>query len=212
MRSPITIRRSSSIFQSVELALDLGRDAMFQALHAFRDAADHAEWALIYYAGHGIEIDRINYLIPTDARLRDNRDVTIEAVSYEELLNAASGARALRIVVLDACRDNPFREQMRRAGATRTVSRGLAPPQEPKAGTLLVYSAKAGEVAADDSGGVNSPFAHAFVEQIKTPGREVRRLFDDVRDDVIDATGGRQHPFTYGSLPGRKDFYFVAGK
>jgi hypothetical protein len=74
---------------------------------------------------------------------------------------------------------------------------------------LVVYSAKDGEVAADDVDGVNSPFARAFVKEVKVPGREVRRLFDYVRDDVIDATNDRQEPFTYGSLPGRRDFFFV---
>jgi hypothetical protein len=119
----------------------------------------------------------------------------------------------LRLVVLDACRVNPFKDQMRRMVATRSATdRGLAPPPESKPGTLVVYSAKDGEVAADDVDGVNSPFARAFVDEIRVPGREVRRLFDFVRDDVMDATNNRQQPFTYGSLPGRKDFFFVAGK
>ncbi len=77
-------------------------------------------------------------------------------------------------------------------------------------GTLVIYSAKDGEVAADAVDGVNSPFARAFVAELKVPGREVRRLFDYVRDDVLEATNNRQQPFTYGSLPGRRDFYFVA--
>jgi hypothetical protein len=88
--------------------------------------------------------------------------------------------------------------------------RGLAPPPEAEPGTLIVYSAKDGEVAADDVDGVNSPFARAFVAALKVPGREVRRLFDDVRDDVLEATNKRQQPYTYGSLPARRDFYFVA--
>jgi hypothetical protein len=100
---------------------------------------------------------------------------------------------------------------MRRTVATRTANdRGLAPPPDPEPGTLVVYSAKDGDVAADDVGGANSPFAQAFTTELKVPGREVRRLFDYVRDDVLDATNNHQQPFTYGSLPGRKDFYFVA--
>jgi tetratricopeptide (TPR) repeat protein len=200
-------------FQSVELAMDLDRDGMVKALRAFRDQADRADWALVYYAGHGIEIDRINYLIPTDAKLRDDRDVTTETISYEEMLSAAGGARVLRIVVLDACRANPFKDQMRRTATSRSgIDRGLAPPPESKPGTLVVYAAKDGELAADDGGGGNSPFARAFVAELKVPGREVRRLFDYVRDEVLDATDNRQQPFTYGSLPGRKDFYFAAGR
>jgi tetratricopeptide (TPR) repeat protein len=200
-------------FQTVEVAMDLDRDAMVKALRAFRTKADEADWALIYFAGHGIEIDRVNYLIPTDASLIDDRDVKSETVSYEEVLSAISNARALRMLILDACRVNPFKERMRRSALSRDVTvRGLAPPPESAPGTLIVYSAKEGDVAADDAGGVNSPFARAFVDQLKVPGREVRRLFDYVRDEVMDATGKRQQPFTYGSLPGKRDFYFVAGR
>jgi uncharacterized caspase-like protein len=194
-------------FKVVKLEMDLGRDDMLKALRAFRDEADKADWALIYFAGHGIEINRVNYLIPTDAKLLDDRDVKAETV----LLDTVSGAKALRLIVLDACRVNPFKDRMRRTVATRTANdRGLAPPPEPEAGTIVVYSAKDGEVAADDADGVNSPFARAFLAELKVPGLEVRRLFDNVRDDVLDATNKRQQPFTYGSLPGRKDFYFVA--
>jgi hypothetical protein len=129
------------------------------------------------------------------------------------VLNAVGGAKALRLVVLDACRVNPFKERMRRTIATRSpTDRGLAPPPETEPGTLVVYSAKEGEVAADEAGGANSPFARAFLAQLKVPGREVRRLFDYVRDDVLRATGRRQQPFTYGSLPAEHDFFFVAGK
>jgi tetratricopeptide (TPR) repeat protein len=200
-------------FQTVELALDLDRDAMVKALRSFRVQADAADWALIYYAGHGIEIDRVNYLIPVDANLVDDRDVKSETVSYEELLGAISNAKALRMLVLDACRVNPFKERMRRSFASRDVTaRGLAPPPEASPGTLVVYSAKEGEIAADDVDGVNSPFALAFIAQIKVPGREVRRVFDLVRDDVMDATSQRQQPYTYGSVSGRRDFFFVTGR
>jgi hypothetical protein len=197
-------------FQSVELAMDLDRDGMVKALRAFRDQADKADWALIYFAGHGIEIGGVNYLIPVDAKLVDDRDVQTETVSYRELLRAAGGAKMLRLLILDACRVNPFKDSMRRIASRGSTDRGLAPPPEPEAGTMVVYSAKDGEVAADDVDGVNSPFARAFVAELKVPGREVRRLFDNVRDDVLDATNNRQQPFTYGSLSGRRDFYFVA--
>jgi tetratricopeptide (TPR) repeat protein len=200
-------------FQSVELALDVDRAGMMKVLRSFRDRADHADWALVYFAGHGIEIDRANYLIPIDATLLDDRDVKAETVSYDDLAAAVGNARALRLVVLDACRNNPFKERMHRNTATRSATdRGLAAPPEAEPGTLVVYSAKEGEVAADGADGINSPFARAFIAQIKVPGREIRRLFDLVRDDVMDATDRRQQPYTYGSLPGRRDFYFVAGR
>ena len=197
----------------VELAMDLDRDGMVKALRSFRDQADQADWALIYFAGHGIEIERVNYLIPTDARLVDDRDVKAETVSYEELLSTMNGARALRLVVLDACRVNPFKDQMRRTVASRgPTDRGLARPPETGPGTLVVYAAKEGEVAVDDAGGANSPFASALIAELKVPGVELRRVFDNVRDDVLEATDNRQQPFTYGSLPGRRDFFFVAAK
>jgi uncharacterized caspase-like protein len=94
--------------------------------------------------------------------------------------------------------------------ASRSVSRGLA-AVEPEAGTLVVYAAKDGETALDGDGS-NSPFALAFVKNLPTPGLEVRRLFDFVRDDVMEATNRKQKPFSYGSISGRQDFYFVTGK
>jgi uncharacterized caspase-like protein len=109
--------------------------------------------------------------------------------------------------MLDACRDNPFLNQMRRSVATRSIGRGLA-QIEPEAGTLVVYAAKHGQVALDGEG-KNSPFVSALVSRIKTPGLEVRRLFDLVRDDVVAMTKRRQQPFSYGSVSGSEDFFFV---
>jgi uncharacterized caspase-like protein len=118
----------------------------------------------------------------------------------------------LRLVILDACRNNPFKAGWRRTGASRgtVVDRGLAPPPEKPSGTLVVYAAKDGGVAMDEDGNGNSPFARAFVNRIKVPSLEIRRLFDYVREDVVEATGSKQQPFTYGSL-GIQDFYFVPG-
>jgi tetratricopeptide (TPR) repeat protein len=198
-------------FQTVDLAVDLDHAAMMKALSSFRDRADNADWALIYFAGHGIEINGANYLIPVDAKLADDRDVQAETVPYEDLMSTVERAKVLRLIILDACRVNPFKDHLHGSFALLRGSgeRGLAPPPQSEPGTLVVYSAKDGEVATDDANGINSPFARAFVQEVKVPGREVRRLFDYVRDDVIDATNNRQEPFTYGSLPGRRDFFFV---
>jgi hypothetical protein len=196
-------------FKTVTLVNDAGLDALRNALRTFRAAADAADWGLIYYAGHGLQIGKTNYLVPADARLRDERDVDAEAVSYGELEKAVSGARALRLIILDACRTDPFEAQMVRVNPGRAFSRGLSPPPEPDAGMLIVYSAKDGQIA-EDGDGANSPFAAALIAQLKVPGREVRRLFDFVRDDVMNATGRRQQPFTYGSLPAVRDYYFLA--
>jgi hypothetical protein len=195
-------------FQSVVTATDLTRERLIAALLAFGREADRADWGLVYYAGHGIEIGGVNYLIPIDAKLGNDRDVELEAVPLNQVLRSVERARKLRLVLLDACRDNPFVGQMRRTLATRSVGRGLA-SVEPEAGTLVVYAAKHGETALDGDG-ANSPFATAFVRNIATPGLEVRRLFDLVRDDVLDATQRQQQPYSYGSLPGREDYYFLA--
>ncbi len=199
-------------FEAVTLLTNLRKDALVNALREFAARAETADWAVVYYAGHGMEVGGVNYLIPTDAKIAADREIGFEAVPVDQVLNAAERAKKLRLVILDACRDNPFAAQMKRTMtvASRSVSRGLA-PVEPEAGTLVVYAAKDGETALDGDG-INSPFATAFVKNLPTPGLEVRRLFDFVRDDVMEATGRRQKPFSYGSISGRQDFYFVAAK
>ena len=130
----------------------------------------------------------------------------------EAVLNAVERAKRLRLVLLDACRDNPFAQQMRRtlSSATRSVAKGLA-RVEPDVGTMVVYAAKHGETALDGAG-ANSPFATAFVKNIKTPGLELRLLIDTIRDDVMELTDRQQQPFSYGSISARQQFYFVAGR
>ena len=198
-----TLRRVG--FETVDLEGDLPPEKLVEALRAFARLAETADWALIYYAGHGIEMNGINYLIPVDARLETDRDVQFEALPLDQLLGAVEGARKLRIILLDACRENPFARQMRRTAASRSIGRGLA-RVEPDGGTLVAYAAKHGEVALDGEGS-NSPFVTALVRHIATPGVEINKLFRLVRDDVLAATGRRQEPFVYGSLPG-EDFYF----
>jgi uncharacterized caspase-like protein len=194
----------------VTLQNDLGREQLVNALRDFARLAEGADWAVVYYAGHGMEVAGVNYLVPVDARISTDRDINLEAVSMDQVLNSAERARKLRLVLLDACRDNPFADQMKRTMTTvsRSVSRGLA-QMEPDPGTLVVFAAKHGETAMDGDA-QNSPFALAFVRNIRTPGVEVRRLFDNVRDDVMEMTGHQQQPYSYGSISGRQDFYFTA--
>jgi uncharacterized caspase-like protein len=128
-------------------------------------------------------------------------------VALEQALAAVGGARALRLVMLDACRDNPFAPTMQRTIALKLVDKGFS-NIEPAAGFMVVYAAKHGETALDGEGN-DSPFAVAVARDIKEPRIEVRKLFDIVRDDVWNATKHAQQPFTYGSPPGREDFYFV---
>lgn len=193
-------------FQSVTLQTNLKREQVVAALSDFARQADTADWAVIYYSGHGIEYRGQNYMIPTNARLKVDRDITLETVDLEIVLAAIEGARKLRLVVLDACRDNPFAVQMKRTVAKRSIARGLA-PVEPDAGTLIVYAAKHGETALDGADD-HSPFTTALLNRIKTPRLEIRRLFDLVRDDVMQTTNKKQQPYSYGSLSGSEDFYF----
>jgi tetratricopeptide (TPR) repeat protein len=199
-------------FQTVTLQTDLPKEKLVEALRDFAQLADAADWAVVYYAGHGIEMGGSNYLIPVDARLSTDRDVGFEAVPMDQVLSAVDGAKKLRVVLLDACRDNPFANRMRRTlnTASRSIGRGLA-SIEPESGTLVVYAAKHGETALDGSG-ANSPFATALIKNIQIPGLEVRRMFDFVRDDVMDMTMRKQQPFSYGSISGRQEFYFVSAK
>ncbi len=195
-------------FQIVRLEGDMRRGRLIEALRNFAREAASADWAVIYFAGHGLEIGGTNYLVPVDAKLESDRDVQYEAVALEQVMGAVEGARKLRLVILDACRDNPFVARMKSTAASRSIGRGLA-RVEPEGGTLVAYAAKGGQVALDGAG-ANSPFVRALVEHLPTPGLEIGKLFRHVRDDVLAATGRRQEPFVYGSLPG-EDFFFVAG-
>ncbi len=194
-------------FTDVTVADDLGRDAFLAALRAFAQKADAADWAVVYFAGHGIEVGGVNYLVPTDATLLSDRNVPDEAVTLDRVLSAVEGARKLRLVILDACRNNPFAATMQRTSASRSVGRGLA-LAEPSQATLVAYAAKAGSIAADGDG-TNSPFAVSLARRLAEPGVEINKVFRLVRSDVLAATDNGQEPFVYGSLP-PEDFYFVA--
>ena len=193
----------------VTIAHDLDREGMVAALKAFARKADAANWAVIYYAGHGIEIGGTNYLIPVDAKLETDRDVPFEAISLDQVQNAIEGAHKLKLIVLDACRDNPFASQMKMTIANRSIGRGFS-PVEPTGGTLVVYAAKGG-TSAEDGEGDDSPFAISFAKQIVEPGVEINKTFRFLRQDVLRKTGNHQEPFVYGSLP-PDDFYFVPPK
>jgi tetratricopeptide (TPR) repeat protein len=195
-------------FQTVTLSNDLTRDKFFETLRAFASDAEKADWAVIYYAGHGFEIGGVNYLVPVDAKLAEDKDAEKEAVALEQMIAAVGGARKLRLVMLDACRDNPFAPTMKRTMAVQLVDKGFS-DIEPSSGFMVVYAAKHGETALDGDG-TDSPFATALARDVREPHVEVRKLFDIVRDDVWTATRHVQQPFTYGSPPGREDFYFVA--
>ena len=179
---------------------DAGRTALAAALADFTDRSAGAEVALVFYAGHGMEMDGVNYLLPVDARIERDTHVRFETVTLDDVLAATAGA-ALRLVILDACRNNPLARSMQRSVRTRSASGGsLAALDEAVLGdeTLVAYSAAAGTTAADGEGR-NSPYAAALLEHLEQPV-EILTLFRRVRGQVLGATGGRQRPHEYQSL------------
>jgi uncharacterized caspase-like protein len=188
-------------FDQVDLRNDLSVVDMRRAIREFAASAQDADLAVVYYAGHGIEVNGTNYLIPADAKLASDFDVEDETVSLDRILQALDPARRLRLVMLDACRDNPFAKTMKRSIGSRSIGRGLAKIEPTTTDTLIAFAAKAGAVASDGDSG-HSPFATALMKYIAAPGLDLRIAFGKVRDDVLKSTGNRQEPFVYGSLGG----------
>src|SRR3979409_1374588 len=191
----------SAGFDTVETKIKLTVVEMRRALREFGNRSRDADVAVVYYAGHGIELDGTNYLIPVDATLETDADVLDETLSLERVLFAVEPAKQLRLVILDACRDNPFSKTMKRTIASRAIGRGLAKVEPSSPNTMIAFAAKAGSTASDGDS-KNSPFAKALVDHLTKPGLDLRKAFGFVRDDVLKATGKTQEPFIYGSLGG----------
>lgn len=197
-------------FDWIDIKTDVNASEMRKALRDFGQRARDAEVAVIYYAGHDIELDGTNYLIPTDAALETDSDVLDETVALDRALFAVEPAKQLRLIILDACRDNPFAKTMRRTVAARAIGRGLAKVEPASPNTMIAFAAKAGSTASDGDS-KNSPFAAALVERLPTPGLDLRKAFGFVRDDVLKNTSYKQEPYVYGSLGG-DDVPLVAAK
>lgn len=180
----------------VTLARDAGRAALEAALRAFARDAVGAEIALFFFAGHGLQIGGENYVVPTDARLAAASDVDFELVPLDLVARALSGAQA-RILILDACRDNPMAARL--PAGSRSAGRGLAPVERVDLGMLIAFSTAPGAVALDGTSD-NSPFTEALVEHLRTPGLEIRQVMTRVRRSVVERTGGRQVPWDNSSL------------
>ena len=193
-----TLRRQGF---KVILGRDLGRIGMRNALREFRDLADSAEYALVYYAGHGIEIGGTNYLVPVDARLEDIRDAELEMVDLDLVLYQISGAGQMKMVVLDACRNNPFVARVQGSTGSRSISQGLGDIRTAQADTLIAYAAAAGAITPDGAPGKNSPFTAAFLGAMADPPADVRRVLGRVRDRMRQTVPGAA-PFVYSSLGG----------
>ena len=184
----------------VTTELNADRSELTAALRAFTRRSTGADVALVFYAGHGMEMDGVNYLLPVDARVVRDTDVRYETLTLEDVLAATTGA-SLRMVILDACRDNPLARSMQRTVARRSVSRGsFGDLDESLLGdeTLVAYAAAAG-TTADDGTGRNSPYTAALLEHLEQP-LEILTLFRRVRAQVLAATNRRQRPHEYQSL------------
>lgn len=197
----VTAMLKAAGFDSVESRLNVSANDLRKTLREFAARARDADIAVVYYAGHGIELDGTNYLIPVDATLETDGDVLDETVPLDRVLFAVEPARRLRLVILDACRDNPFAKTMKRTIASRAIGRGLAKVEPTSPNTMIAFAAKAGSTASDGDAR-NSPFAAALIEHLPKPGLDLRRAFGFVRDEVLKNTGNKQEPYVYGSLGG----------
>lgn len=203
---------------NVTLSLDAPQVTLLEQLDEFSFRAETADLALIYYAGHGVEVQGVNYLIPIDANVASNADVQRLSVSLDQMLGAVDSARRMRIVILDACRNNPFGDLIDTGtnadgtpvaeGATRGAGVAGLAPVDPNRGTLIAYAQRSGEVALDGATD-NSPFARALMQQMQVPGVEIGLMFRQVRDEVLAETRNLQEPYVNNSLSGTP--FYLAG-
>jgi uncharacterized caspase-like protein len=190
----------------VILGLDLDRRNFGEKLRAFSNALEDADTAVLFYAGHGLQVAGHNYLVPVDAVLNSERDLDFETISLDFVLKQMEVDREgkTNIVFLDACRDNPLTRNLARSMGTRSASvgQGLAEVQT-GVGTFIAYSTQPGNVAQDGTGR-NSPFTAALSHRVQEPRRNLTALMIEVRK--LKATGGRQVPWDHSALT--SDFFF----
>ncbi|WP_088241462.1 caspase family protein [Calothrix rhizosoleniae] len=184
----------------VTILTDLSLQQMEQAIENFNRQLRQGGVGLFYFAGHGVQVEGENYLVPVEATLERGQNVRYEAYPVGKLLGAIEDARnKANIVILDACRNNPFTRSW------RSSSRGLAPPAQTVQGVLIAYSTAPGKVAFDGKGN-NSPYTSAILRHIKTPRLDVEQMFKRVRRDVLQTTKGKQTPWESSSLVGKFSF------
>jgi uncharacterized caspase-like protein len=191
----------------VTLLKDGTRLQMEDQLSAFARRARKADTAVIFYAGHAIQHQGINYIIPIDASLKDEADVR-RLIRVQDVIKDLQNSPGARILFLDACRDNEAVQQLARSqGLTRSTDakRGLV--RERADGVIIAYATQPGRVAADGDNSRNSPFTSALLKHIETPGVGIRRMLARVRSDVHKTTAGAQLPETSDSMLG--EFAFV---
>lgn len=186
----------SAGFDDVTIAANLSVNDFQKAMRDFRAKAEGAEIAMVYYAGHGIEAQGKNWLIPTDAGLKSDLDLPYEAINLDRVMESVSGAQ-IRMVILDSCRNNPFGRSWK--SGTRAVVNGLASVEADD--VLVIFAAAPGQTAADGTG-ANSPFATSLAKRLPQPDLPVQLLGGAIRDDVLAATAGQQRPFVSASITG----------
>ncbi|OCW57968.1 hypothetical protein AWJ14_04055 [Hoeflea olei] len=188
-------------FEVIE-GVDLERAEMEATIRAFAAAATDARTVLFFYAGHGMQVDGRNYLIPVDARLEDRTALDFEAIDAERVYTYMAGEGKVAIAFLDACRDNPLARGFRRSlGTSRSnsVGVGLAPISTSGSGLFIAFATAPGDVAADGEGR-NSPFTAALLSKLETPGLEIQQVMTRVKIDVQARTQGRQRPWHSSDL------------
>jgi hypothetical protein len=190
-------------FDVVE-GVNLTRDKMTEKLLDFGKKAEGADVAVFFYAGHGIAVNGTNYLLPVDADLRSEMDVKLgAAINVDVTLEQTMADAKVKLVFLDACRDNPFAAKIRSAKATRSVSvqSGLAEMKSGE-GTLIAFATGPGQTALDGENGTNSPFTRALVANITQPGVEIQQAMTKVRAQVNEETNKNQLPWGHTNLIG----------
>lgn len=189
-------------FQVVE-GHDLVKRDLERKIGEFSDALTGADVGMFFYAGHGVQVDGRNFIVPVDARLDQSVKLRLEAVPIDEILDIMEQQTNVSLVFLDACRNNPFARGLG-AGKRSAAALGLAQFDSTR-GSFIAFSTAPGAVALDGTGR-NSPFATALVRHIGEPGQSINDLMISVRKDVVEATGGSQRPWEQGSLLERFEF------
>ena len=183
---------------------NLTRDKMTEKLLDFGKKAQGADVALFFYAGHGIAIGGTNYLLPIDADIKSEMDVKLgAAINIDLTLDQTMSDAKVKLVFLDACRDNPFAAKIKSNSATRSVSvqTGLAEMKSGE-GTLIAFATGPGQTALDGQEGTNSPFTRALMANIATPGVEIQQAMTKVRAQVNEETNKGQLPWGHTNLIG----------
>lgn len=187
-------------FDDIKLVKNANIRQLYQEINAFKQSAEGADVALIYFSGHGQQTeDKQNFLLATDAKVEQLSDLKISAISSDQFIEATQGAKT-RLVILDACRDRPN-------NGFKSATKGLSRSKDPSGkGILIAYATEDGKVAQDGTSG-NSPYAKALAQAMKNTDKSILAMFDEVADLVSVSTRGQQRPTRSGNL--RVDTYFI---